>query len=197
MKGDVMETMHIRCAGFSAAVDAYARDDAHLWFISLLGNQQSVRALWARLLKGEPAVLSDNALLGGRYCALAPEARAVTRFHSAKLPVTGATHGLLIPEQALYVGERSDFLLLARSKSDAPALHYRFLSRRVDLPLHPLWADWLWERGLARGEVLPLDAVGIHAWRCMPDQSDLTEALGRALRGHRIPLPAAALADSA
>jgi antitoxin PrlF len=31
-----METMHIRCAGFSAAVDAYARDDAELWFVSLL-----------------------------------------------------------------------------------------------------------------------------------------------------------------
>jgi len=192
-----METMHIRCAGFSAAVDAYARDDADLWFISMLGNQQSVRALWARLLKGEPAVLSDDALLGGRYCALAPEARAATRFHAAKLPVTGATHGLLIPEQAFYAGERSDFLLMARSAAEAPALHYRFLSRRVDLPLHPLWADWLWERGLTRGEVLPLDGVGIHAWRCEPDQSDLTETLGRALRGHRIPLPAAALADAA
>jgi hypothetical protein len=192
-----METMHIRCAGFSAAVDAYARDDADLWFVSLLGNQQSVRALWARLLKGEPAVLSDHALMGGRYCELAREARGATRFHAAKLPVTGATHGMLIPEQALYVGERFDFLLLARSEADAPALHYRFLSRRVDLPLHPLWADWLWKRGLARGEVRPLDALGVHAWRCVPDQSDLKQALGRALRGHRIPLPAGEPADAA
>lgn len=192
-----METMHVRCAGFSAAVDAYARDDADLWFISMLGNQQSVRALWARLLKGEPAVLSDDALMGGRYCELAREARGATRFYSAKLPVTGATHGMLIPEQALYAGERFDFLLLARSVEEAPALHYRFLSRRVDLPLHPLWTDWLWERGLARGEVRPLDALGVHAWHCTPDRSDLKQALGRALRGHRIPLPAADVADAA
>ncbi len=192
-----METMHIRCAGFSAAVDAYARDDAELWFISLLGNQQSVRALWARLLKGEPAVLSDDALMGGRYCELAREARGAVRFHAAKLPVTGATQGMLIPEHALYAGERFDFLLLARSADEAPALHYRFLSRRVDLPLHPLWADWLWERALQRGEARPLDALGVHAWHCVPDRSDLKQALGRAVRGHRVPLPAAELADAA
>src|SRR3546814_9167554 len=34
MKGDDMETMHIRCAGFAGAVDAYARDGADLWFRS-------------------------------------------------------------------------------------------------------------------------------------------------------------------
>lgn len=184
-----MAPMHIRCDGFSAAVDAYARDDRHLWFISLLGNRQSVRAVWARLVKGEPAVLSDDALTGDRYCELAPEARGGTRFHATRLPVIGATHALLLPDAALYATERQDFLLLARAEDEARALHYRFLARRIDLPLHPSWSDWLWERGLSSGEVRPLDALGIVAWRCVPDPEALQAALGRALRGHRIPVP--------
>ena len=192
-----MSTQHIRCAGFAGAVDAYARDGADLWFISMISNQQSIRALWARLLKGEPAVISDDALMGGRYCALAPQARADCRFHTMRLPVSGATHAMLVPSAALYAGEGRDFLLLARAEADAPALHYRFLSRRIDLPLHPSWSDWLWARGLDAGEIRPLDAHGIHAWRCVPDVEALQTALGRALRGHRIPVPAEELADAA
>lgn len=189
--------MHIRCGGFAAAVDAYARDDADLWFVSMLGNQQSVRALWARLLKGEPAVLSDDALSGGRFCTLAPQARAGCRFHATRLPITGATHAMLVPDAALCASAQPDFLLLARSEEEAPELHYRFLSRRIDLPLHASWSGWLWQRGLDSGEVRSLDALGVHAWRCVPDPDVLRTALGRALRGHRIPVPADELADAA
>lgn len=192
-----MATMHIRCAGFGAAVDSYARDDGDLWFISMLGNQQSVRALWARLLKHEHAVISDDALSGGRYCALASQAQAEWRFHATRLSITGATHAMLVPNAALYASERQDFLLLARTDAEAPGLHYRFLSRRIDLPLHPTWSGWLWERGLASGEVRPLDALGIRAWRCVPDPEALQAALGRALRGHRVPVPADELANAA
>lgn len=193
-----MSTRHIRCAGFVAAVDAYAADERELWFVSLLGNQQSLRALWARLLKGEPAVISDDALTGGRLYTLAPDVRAASHFHATRLPVTGAMHALLVPDAALYATERQDFLLLARSEAEAPELYYRFLSRRIDLPLHASWGAWLWERGLTSGEVRPLEASGIHAWRCVPDPEALQAALGRALRGHRVPMPAATpLADAA
>ena len=50
-----MQLFTIRAAGFTATVDACARDDGQVWLLSLLGNQQSVRALWARLVKGETA----------------------------------------------------------------------------------------------------------------------------------------------
>ena len=39
-----MQLLTIRAAGFTATVDACARDDGQMWFRSLLGNQQSVRA---------------------------------------------------------------------------------------------------------------------------------------------------------
>jgi hypothetical protein len=184
-----MQLMTIRAAGFAATVDACARDDGQIWFLSLLGNQQSVRALWARLVKGETAYLSEDELGGGSPCWLAAEAWGTWRFHSARLPSGAAHHGLLVPELAAYACDRRDFLLLARNEGEAPALHYRFLNRRVDLPLHPSWAAWLWDRGLNADEIEALESVGVHAYRCRPDPSSLQEDISDAVRRGRLTVP--------
>ncbi len=143
-----METMHIRAAGFGAAVDAYAADESELWFLSLLGNRDSIRALWARLVKGEMAYLGTDQFSGGVPRWLAAAARGQCRLHIARLPASGAHHALLVPDAALYATEQQDFLLLCRTEEEAPLLHYRFLNRRLDLPLHPAWSGWLWERAM-------------------------------------------------
>jgi hypothetical protein len=184
-----MQLLTIRAAGFTAAVDACARDDGQIWFLSLLGNQQSVRALWARLVKGETAYLSEDELGGGSPCWLASEAWGTWRFYSARLPSGAAHHGLLVPEVAAYACDRRDFLLLARSEDEAPVLHYRFLNRRLDLPLHPSWADWLWHRGLNGGEVEALESAGVHAYRCRPDRDALQEDISDAVRRHVLTVP--------
>ena len=185
-----MELLTIRIAGFTATVDACARDDGQIWFLSLLGNQQSVRALWARLVKGETAYFSEDELGGGSPCWLAGEAWGTWRFYSARLPSGAAYHGLLVPDLATYAADRRDFLLLARSEDEAPALHYRFLNRRLDLPLHPSWAAWLWERGLNADEVDALESMGVHAYRCRPDPASLQEDISQAVRRHALPVPA-------
>lgn len=181
--------MHIRAAGFGAAVDAYAADESELWFLSLLGNRDSIRALWARLVKGEMAYLGADQYDGGGPCWLASAARGQFRLHITRLPATGAHHALLVPDAALYATEQQDFVLLCRTEEEAPLLHYRFLNRRLDLPLHPAWGEWLWERALRSGEAQALDALDVHAYRCAPDAAELQDALGRAIRGHRLPLP--------
>ncbi|MGD0114873.1 MAG: hypothetical protein ABSC13_02570 [Dehalococcoidia bacterium] len=81
-----MQRMVIRAAGFTATVDACARDGGQLWFLSLLGSQQAVRALWARLVKGETAYLGEDELTGGSPCWLAREAWGTWRFHGCRLP---------------------------------------------------------------------------------------------------------------
>jgi hypothetical protein len=127
----------------------------------------------------------------------ATSVRHQCRFHVTRLPATGAHHALLVPDAALYATEQREFLLLARTAEEAPVLHYRFLNRRIDLPLHPTWSGWLWERALHTGEALQLDAMGILAFRCTPDPANLAEALGRALRGHRLPVPPDTLTEAA
>jgi hypothetical protein len=174
----------LQAGGFGASVDAFACEpdaDANpprlrLWLVSLLGSQQAVKALWAQLIKGETATLStDDASV--RFCALAPEGARAWRFFRASLPASGGYHGLLVPEMAMFTAERPDFLLLRRSEDDAAKLHYRFLNRRVTLPLHPSWAQWLWTRALGSGEARSLASRGLDAYLCVPDEAALAADL--------------------
>ena len=184
-----MQVMWLRAAGFTTAVDACARDNSELWFLSMLGNQQTVRAIWARMVKGERGYLSDSEAGGGFPSWLARAAWGTWRFHAARLPSGSAHHGLLVPEASSYVGGRPEFLVLARSEDETPFLHYRFLNRGLDLPLHPAWSSWLWQRGLSTGEITALESLGIHGYLCRPDPQALQRDLTQAVRRRLLPEP--------
>ena len=57
--------------------------------------------------------------------------------------------------------------------------------------MHHSWAGWLWERGIATGEIAPLQSAGIAAYLCRPDgellRNDLSDgcSLGRPHSGRR------------
>jgi hypothetical protein len=178
----------LHAGGFSASVDAFAWEPdpaarhMQLWFLSMLGPKEAVKALWARLIKGEVATISFEAFGKARFCALAPEGPRGWRFFTASLRAAAGYHGVLVPEAALYPTERSDFLLLPRRLDEAAQLHYQFLSRRLDRPLHPSWADWLWERALGTGEAVALESHGLHAYRCSPNPVALADDLRAAVR---------------
>ena len=173
---------HIRVEGFSASVDACALHGGEIWLLSLLGNQQSVKAIWARLVKGETASLAQDEHSSGTQCWLAREAWGTWRFFKGRLPSGAATHGILVPELASFTAEKRDFLLLPRGPEEASSLHYRFLNRRIDLPLHASWAGWLWQRGLDAEESEPLETFGVQAFRCRPNPERLKEDITTALR---------------
>lgn len=181
----------LQAGGFSASVDAFAWEPEpdpaarrmRLWLVSLLGPRQAVKALWARLIKGETATLTSEAPGTIRFCTLAPEGPRAWRFFAASLPAAAGYHGVLVPELALYATERTDFLLLPQRDEDAAGLHYRFLNRRLDVPLHPGWADWLWRRALRTGEAGALESLGLMAYRCTPDARALAVDLSAAVRG--------------
>ena len=128
-----MDLLTIRAGGFTATVDGCARGENELWFLSMLGHQQAVRAIWARLVKGEAGFLSSTEL-GGEPTPLAREAWGTWRFSGNRLPSGSAYHGMLIPEIAAYATDRVDFLLLVREQDDAAQLYFRFLARRLDVP---------------------------------------------------------------
>jgi hypothetical protein len=175
--------------GFAANVDAFAwepdPDEAtrrmRLWFVSLLGPQQALKAIWARLLKGELATLGRG--LGNvNFCALAPEGPRAWRAFAASLPMAAGHQLVLLPDAARCTSARDDFLLLPRTPEEAPPLHFRFLDRRVDLPLHASWDGWLWERALRTGEAVALEAEGIGAYRCAPKPDALAADVSAAVR---------------
>lgn len=187
----------LQVGGFGASVDAYAWEPdpdpaarrMRLWFLSLLGPQQALKAIWARLLRGEVATLSREALGQARFCALAPEGPRAWRSFTARLPGTGGHQLVLLPEAARHAAARDDFLLLPRTADEAATLHARFLDRRVDLPLHASWADWLWARAVAVGEAVALEAEGILAYRCAPQPAPLAADLSAAVAGGTLRVP--------
>jgi hypothetical protein len=186
----------VNAGGFSAIADAFALDHVDgLWFLSMVGSQNALKAIWAAILKQppEPAWLIqgvEGAFVGDyRRCYVPYESLGTWTTQMARLPGSGGYHALVFPRLAEYTFDRQDFLLLARSEDEAPHLHYRFLDRRVSLPLHMGWATWLWERGLRTGEVEPLESRGILAYRCRPDEAALRADLAEAVAAGELQVP--------
>ena len=180
----------VSAGGFSATADAYARDPESdgLWFLSMVGPQTALKAIWASLLKQPPDVAhvirgADGMALSGGYrrCIVPHETIGTWTTKVARLAATGGWHALVYTRMAELRFERDAFLLLARGEEEAPVLHHRFLDRRSPLPLHHSWAGWLWRRGLERGEVAPLESAGIVAYRCAPDAERLRDDISDAV----------------
>ena len=194
--GQVLYT--ISAGGYSATADAFARDEATegLWFVSMVGSQTALKAIWASLLKqqGDAAHIirgADGMALSGEYqrCVIPYETLGSWTTKIARLPMSGAWHALVYTKQAEFRFEKDSFLLLAQTAEEAPALHHRFLDKRSPLPLQGSWAYWLWERGIEEGEIVPLQSVGISAYRCSPKTDKLREDLSAAVASGRLTLP--------
>ena len=188
----------ISAGGFSATVDAFARDEKTdgLWFVSMVGSQTALKAIWASLLKqpSDTAHLirgAEGVALSGGYqrCMVPYETVGSWTTKIARLPVSGGWHAIVYSRHAEFSYEKDSFLLLAQGEEDAPSLHHRFLDKRSPLPLHGSWANWLWERGIDNGEIVPLQSVGISAYRCSPKAKEFREDLSGAVASGRLTLP--------
>ena len=187
---DPCDLYTVSAGGFSATADAFARDpdSSELWFLSMVGSQTALKAIWASLLKQPPDVAhlirgADGGELTGSYlrCSIPHQTIGTWTAKIARLPSSGGWHALVYTRLAEFGFERDDFLLVARSESEAPALHHRFLDRRSPLPLHRSWAKWLWRRGIRNGEIIPLQSTGIKAYVCSPDADRLRDDLSDAV----------------
>ena len=198
LAADPDDLFTVNAGGFSATADAFARDpdSEGLWFLSMVGAQSALKAIWAALLKRPPesahllAGTDGLALSGGFHrCEIPGETVGTWTTKIARLPVSGGFHAMVYTRMAELAFEREPFLLLAPGEAEAPALHHRFLDRRSPLPLHRSWAEWLWQRGLATGEISPLQSAGIAAWRCTPDAEALRDDLAAAVAAGTLTLP--------
>ena len=188
----------ISAGGFSATTDAFARDEGTdgLWFLSMVGSQTALKAISASLLKQPPEAAhvirgADGMALSGGYqrCGIPPETIGTWTTKIARLPISGGWHALVYTKTAEFSYEKDSFLLLAQADEEAPMLHHRFLDKRSPLPLHGSWADWLWERGIDNGEIVPLQSVGVSAYSCSPKAEKLREDLSDAVASGRLTLP--------
>ena len=119
----------INAAGFSATADAFARDphSQGLWFLSMVGSQTALKAIWAFLLKQPPDVAhliqgADGMALSGGYerCGIPYQTIGTWTTKIAKLPVSGGWHALVFTKMAQYAFEHDTFLLLAQDGRRGP-----------------------------------------------------------------------------
>ena len=188
----------VDAAGFSAVADAYVRD-AHsetLWFISMLGNQTALKAIAATLFNQPPKHIylvvehpEDPAKDNYLPCQVPITTIGTWTHKIVRMPTTRVFHSLVYTRKAEYANASKDFLLIARTPEEAPRLHYLFLERRVNIPLHESWADWLWDWGKANGTINQLDSKGIDGYLCNPEEESLKEDLSDAISERQLTLP--------
>ena len=118
----------VSAGGFSATADAFARDpdSGELWFLSMVGSQTALKAIWASLLKQPPEAAhlirgADGGELTGNYlrCSVPRHTIGTWTTKIARLPTTGGWHAMVYTRMAEFSFEREDFLLLARYEEDA------------------------------------------------------------------------------
>ena len=154
--------------------ETYGREQLEIWFISLLGPQQSVKSLWANLLKGQLMTIAWDEARCTYLARLVPLGKEGWQRHMLALPAASAHQLALVPKLAFWTCDEPSFLLLPRCPDGAARAHYRRLNRLTDLPLAPNWEDWLWSRALRRREATPLACRGVTAFHCRPNLAELT-----------------------
>ena len=183
-------TLHtVSAGGYSATADAFAisPDNNDLWFLSMVGSQVALKAIAASLIKLPPDkchILQgvDGMEITGEYrtCQIPLLTIGTWTTRTTRL-ANRAFHTLVYTKKAHHNFNSADFIILPRTPMEAPSLHHMYLDARSSIPIHHTWHQWLWERGLRTGEVIPLDSSGILAYHCTPQfpdlKADITDAI--------------------
>ncbi|MDY6990201.1 MAG: hypothetical protein SWQ30_19335 [Thermodesulfobacteriota bacterium] len=133
----------------ATGIKAYCSDmvvDPHdpdtVYFMSVCGYQTTVKGIIANFLEGYSISLevegTDHYLTRSSL-----EYKVKLR----KLP-SGLVHAVLLPKLALPGSEgenQNSFFVFTKESRAKQALFFRHLDEKTDIPMHPSWAEWLWQ----------------------------------------------------
>lgn len=119
------------------------------------------------------------------------------------LRVPGSSQPQRLPEESTETYTQRCQQAVAAWRTDQ---HFAFLDLRYPWPLLPEWKAFLWQRGVAQGEITPLTvwspqvvqdeerprtlSLWSEAWLCRPDLRQIKRDLDRAHTRGDLPLPA-------
>ncbi len=86
--------------------------EVFLWYVSLVGAREAVKALWAHLVGRGVGSMAREAFGRALYPRLAPQEPGGWSWKLAALPRSAAWHGLLLPKIADHRADGLEFLLL-------------------------------------------------------------------------------------
>ena len=174
----VVSTLQVK--GFRCLVDEAVflnRPGGYAHLVSLVGTREAVKAVWARLMKGEAAFLYT----GSETRPVRIETLNAAKLLTERLP-SGAFHGLLLSHKVL-----SGELVLCETEAELPTRFFHLLTQALNLPLHDAWKDWLWAHTLSIGALSELTSQRLHAYEVSFSIGDFEKAVRVALVKRDLP----------
>ena len=183
----------VHAGGFSATADGMAFNaiTKELWFLSMVGSQQALKAISACLLNGTPKPLhyspinTDDPESDWNFQQLHLAQASIGTWHTKveKIPNARAFHSINWTALAEYDNENPTFVILSRyENTNMCRFYYRYLDRRASVPIHESWTTWLWERGRKNGEIIHLASFGMTAFLCTPNEEELRLDIAQGVR---------------
>jgi hypothetical protein len=140
-----MKLHPIMAAGIKAFCSDLIVDPEELdtvYFISACGYQATVKGITANLVEN----YGISAEIEGTEHYLVRSSLGY-KVQVKKLP-SGLVHAVLFPKLALPGNDEereNRFFIFTRDTDQRLGLFFRHLDEKVDMPLHPSWARWLWD----------------------------------------------------
>jgi hypothetical protein len=176
----------IRFTGLSVFVEAYAKSDHAFPVLSLFGAKASAQGIAAALVSRQSEVFLDQKTDRSEVWLSPGEFRIFSR-----ALLCGAHHVLVTTTQALIKSASlPTFFVVDRSAfgERVASTYFSFLDRVVPIPLLPGWSDWLWKRGIEKGEIRELEGFRISVFECSVDLAALKKDLSHALKRKELSL---------
>ena len=136
-----MSLFNINSGGIEGYCSNLVIDElSDIYFLSVAGYQTAVKGIIANVLEYGSVTLIKNDQF--YYPSRSIENYNV---HYQRLP-SGLFQGVIIPKIALEDKAKDTFMVISDDDLAIENLFFRHLDHRIDLPLHPDWSGWLWNR---------------------------------------------------
>lgn len=132
--------------------DTLLFDNYALVFLSIFGSTNSVRTIWARLRENY-----GNVEVGSQTIYLHKGFRYIKMQSPLKSP--GTSHLVMLEEKATHqVNSASEFYQIGENSN---VEFFSRLDRLCNVPFRKEWASFLWEKGIEKKIILPLNGFGV------------------------------------
>ena len=171
------EGLEAHCLGYVLDKRSYGQ----LIYLSLVGFRAAVRGIWAALMSNRWLEVDGRSI----HRAAVKYQRITTR-----LPEQGLDHLVLIHPQATlkFMEPGKPFYLLSGTEEPTLARFVAMLDKATRVPLLPDWAWVLYQHGLERELIQPLEASrGTYAWKVEANDEAWVDLVRNDLVRRRLP----------
>ena len=155
----------------------------------MMGAQVAVRAIAAALLNKNPKTVTltpgaEGLAINEQMMQCQPSYATSGTWTTRTLKMANGMgyHNMTFTRLGEYAFDSQNFLLIIQEGQDAAEQYRRYLDKRISVPIHGSWSQWLWERAQERREVDELECIGIQAWYCRPVIKNLEQEISQAIR---------------